>query len=117
MNIVELELDKTLADFEIQDWIDNVFSVQYPEIKAKIKYGCSGLCHKNKDDEPVLINKMKSHSETNKKKFFEMVEIIEYLVDSLKQEGIDLSEEGSATDGYKVYQKIKSLIAERDNWS
>jgi len=37
MNIVELELDETLADFEIQDWIDNVFSVQYPDIKAKIK--------------------------------------------------------------------------------
>lgn len=37
MNIVELELDETLADFEIQDWIDNVFSVQIPEIKAKIK--------------------------------------------------------------------------------
>lgn len=50
MNIVELELDETLADFEIQDWIDNVFSVQYPEIKAKIKHGCSGFCHKNKDD-------------------------------------------------------------------
>ena len=50
MNLVELELDETLADFEIQDWIDNVFSVQYPEIKAKIKHGCSGLCHKNKDD-------------------------------------------------------------------
>jgi len=50
MNIVELELDETLADFEIQDWIDNVFSVQYPEIKAKIKHGCSGLCHKHKDE-------------------------------------------------------------------
>lgn len=47
MNIVELELDETLADFEIQDWIDNVFSVQYPEIKAKIKHGCSGLCNKD----------------------------------------------------------------------
>ena len=48
MNIVELELDETLADFEIQDWIDNVFSVQFPEIKAKIKHGCSGICHKDK---------------------------------------------------------------------
>ena len=63
MNIVELELDETLADFEIQDWIDNVFSVQYPEIKAKIKHGCSGLCHKNKDEwhtpeeEPVPFGK------------------------------------------------------------
>ena len=48
MNIVELELDETLADFEIQDWIDNVFSVQFPEIKAKIKHGCSGICNKDK---------------------------------------------------------------------
>ena len=46
MNLVELELDETLADFEVQDWIDNVFSVQYPDIKARIKKGCSGLCHK-----------------------------------------------------------------------
>lgn len=37
MNIVELKLDETLADFEIQDWIDNVFNKQYPEIEAKIK--------------------------------------------------------------------------------
>lgn len=46
MNLVELELDETLADFEVQDWIDNVFSVQYPGVKARIKKGCSGLCHK-----------------------------------------------------------------------
>ena len=46
MNIVELELDETLADFEIQDWIDNVFSVQYPDIKATLKHECSGLCKK-----------------------------------------------------------------------
>ena len=46
MNLVELELDETLTDFEVQDWIDNVFSVQYPDIKARIKKGCSGLCHK-----------------------------------------------------------------------
>lgn len=46
MNLVELELDETLADFEVQDWIDNVFSVQYPDVKARIKKGCSGLCHK-----------------------------------------------------------------------
>ena len=25
MNLVELELDETLTDFEVQDWIDNVF--------------------------------------------------------------------------------------------
>jgi len=37
MNKVELILDETLADFEIQDWIDNVFSIQYPDIKATIK--------------------------------------------------------------------------------
>ena len=46
MNLVELELDETLADFEVQDWIDNVFSVQYPDVKARIKKGCCGLCHK-----------------------------------------------------------------------
>lgn len=46
MNLVELELDETLADFEVQDWIDNVFSVQYPDVRARIKKGCSGLCHK-----------------------------------------------------------------------
>lgn len=46
MNLVELELYETLADFEVQDWIDNVFSVQYPDVKARIKKGCSGLCHK-----------------------------------------------------------------------
>ena len=46
MNLVELELDETLADFEVQNWIDNVFSVQYPDVKARIKKGCSGLCHK-----------------------------------------------------------------------
>ena len=46
MNLVELELDETLADFEVQDWIDNVFSVQYPYVKARIKKVCSGLCHK-----------------------------------------------------------------------
>ena len=46
MNLVELELDETLTDFEVQDWIDNVFSIQYPDIKARIKKGCSGLCHK-----------------------------------------------------------------------
>lgn len=46
MNLVELELDETLADFEVQDWIDNVFSVQYPDVKARIKKGCNGLCHK-----------------------------------------------------------------------
>ena len=46
MNLVELELDETLADFEVQDWIDNVFSVQYPDVKARIKKGCSGICHK-----------------------------------------------------------------------
>lgn len=63
MNIVELELDETLADFEIQDWIDNVFSVQYPEIRAKIKHGCSGLCKKDKidwhtpEEEPVPFGK------------------------------------------------------------
>lgn len=66
MNLVELELDETLADFEVQDWIDNVFSVQYPDVKARIKKVCSGLCHKKdewhyikdkkpKDNEYVLI--------------------------------------------------------------
>ena len=45
MNLVELELDETLADFEVQDWIDNVFSVQYPDVKARIKKGCNGQCH------------------------------------------------------------------------
>lgn len=43
-NIVELNLDDTLADFEVQDWIDNVFSVQYPYIQATIKKGCQGNC-------------------------------------------------------------------------
>lgn len=62
MNIVELELDETLADFEIQDWIDNVFSVQFPDIKAKIKKGCSGLCQKKEEwhtseEEPVPFEK------------------------------------------------------------
>lgn len=55
-----------------------------------------------------LITKMISHSETNKEKFFEMVEIIEYLVDSLKQEGIDLSEEGFDTDG-RAYQWLTMI--------
>ena len=49
MNLVELELDETLADFEVQDWIDNVFSVQYPNVKARIKKGCSGLCNKKNE--------------------------------------------------------------------
>ena len=49
MNLVELELDETLADFEIQDWIDNVFSVQYPDVKARIKNGCSGHCQKKNE--------------------------------------------------------------------
>lgn len=39
---VELKLDETLARFEVQDWIDNVFSVQFPDIEAKIKTGCQG---------------------------------------------------------------------------
>lgn len=56
MNIVELELDETLADFEIQDWIDNVFSVQYPEIPAKIKHGCSGVCSRHKDNWQYVKN-------------------------------------------------------------
>ena len=46
MNLVELELDETLADFEVQDWIDNIFSVQFPDIKANIKKGCNSLCQK-----------------------------------------------------------------------
>ena len=49
MNLVELELDETLADFEIQDWIDNVFSVQYPDVRARIKKGCSGHCQKKNE--------------------------------------------------------------------
>ena len=49
MNLVELELDETLADFEVQDWIDNVFSVQYPDVKARIKKGCSGHCQKKNE--------------------------------------------------------------------
>ena len=44
MNKVELILDETLADFEIQDWIDTDFSIQYPDIKATIKKGCQGNC-------------------------------------------------------------------------
>lgn len=44
MNIVELKLDETLADFEIQDWIDNVFNKQFPGIEAKIKKVCNGTC-------------------------------------------------------------------------
>lgn len=39
MNKVELILDETLADFEIQDWIDTDFSIHYPDIKATIKKG------------------------------------------------------------------------------
>ena len=59
MNLVELELNETLTDFEVQDWIDNIFSVQYPDIKARIKKSCSGLCHKKdewhyvKDELPI----------------------------------------------------------------
>lgn len=41
---VELKLDETLARFEVQDWINDVFSVQFPDIEAKIKTGCQGNC-------------------------------------------------------------------------
>ena len=62
-NIVELNLDDTLADFEVQDWIDNVFSVQYPYIQATIKKGCQGNCgDKYKEENERLkqqIEKMK----------------------------------------------------------
>ncbi len=66
MNIVELELDETLADFEIQDWIDNVFSVQFPEVKAKIKHGCNGVCQK-KDEWHEIESKISSKREISKK--------------------------------------------------
>ena len=63
-NIVELNLDDTLADFEVQDWIDNVFSVQYPYIQATIKKGCQGNCgDKYKEENEQLktqIEKMKN---------------------------------------------------------
>ena len=39
---VELKINSTLARFEVQYWIDNVFSVQFPDIEAKIKTGCQG---------------------------------------------------------------------------
>ena len=63
-NIVELNLDDTLADFEVQEWIDNVFSVQYPYIQATIKKGCQGNCgDKYKEENEQLkqqIEKMKA---------------------------------------------------------
>lgn len=62
MNLVELELDETLADFEVQDWIDNVFSVQYPDVKARIKKGCSGLCHKKDEWHYVKDGVLPNHS-------------------------------------------------------
>lgn len=49
MKRVILTLDETLADFEIQDWIDNVFSIQYPDIKAEIYRGCGEICKGNKN--------------------------------------------------------------------
>jgi hypothetical protein len=59
MNKVELILDETLADFEVQDWIDNVFSVQYPDIQATIKKGCQGNCgDKYKEENEQLKQKL-----------------------------------------------------------
>lgn len=70
MNKVELILDETLADFEIQDWIDNVFSIQYPDIKATIKKGCQGNCG----------DKYREENEQLKKELFEAIEIMHRLI-------------------------------------
>lgn len=56
-NIVELNLDDTLAYFEVQDWIDNVFSVQYPYIQATIKKGCQGNCGDKYKEENEQLKK------------------------------------------------------------
>lgn len=72
MNKVELILDETLADFEIQDWIDNVFSIQYPDIKATIKKGCQGNCG----------DKYREENEQLKKELFEAIEIMHRLISS-----------------------------------
>lgn len=72
MNKVELILDETLADFEIQDWIDNVFSIQYPDIKATIKKGCQGNCG----------DKYREENEQLKKELFEAIQIMHRLIGS-----------------------------------
>ena len=70
MNKVELILDETLADFEIQEWIDTVFSIQYPDIKATIKKGCQGNCG----------DKYREENEQLKKDLFEAIEIMHRLI-------------------------------------
>lgn len=72
MNKVELILDETLADFEIQDWIDTDFSIQYPDIKATIKKGCQGNCG----------DKYREENEQLKKELFEAIEIMHRLISS-----------------------------------
>lgn len=72
MNKVELILDETLADFEIQEWIDTVFSIQYPDIKATIKKGCQGNCG----------DKYREENEQLKKELFEAIEIMHRLISS-----------------------------------
>lgn len=57
MNKVELELDETLSSFEVQDWIDNVFHLRFPDIKATIKKSCSGHCVKELEKEIEAMKK------------------------------------------------------------
>lgn len=55
---------------KIQDWIDNVFSIQYPDIKATIKKGCQGNCG----------DKYREENEQLKKDLFEAIEIIHRVI-------------------------------------
>ena len=80
-NIVELNLDDTLADFEVQDWIDNVFSVQYPYIQATIKKGCQGNCG----------DKYKEENEQLKQQIEKMKQDVEELKDSSFDAGMFLA--------------------------
>ena len=91
-NIVELNLDDTLADFEVQDWIDNVFSVQYPYIQATIKKGCHGNCgdkYKEENEELRLQN--------------------QNLVVMLEQERTLRSEEKSLQEICRLEQQIEKM--------
>lgn len=141
MKIVELKLDETLTDFEIQDWIDNVFNKQYPEIEAKIKKGCNGTCgnanriKELENDRHELLEKIKAIKEVlNIEEIYRLKKENADLIDKLNMQNQRLNElkkeneelkalnglheatiEGQLKDRVQVikeYEYLKSVIAD-----
>lgn len=77
---VELKLDETLARFEVQNWIDKVLSVQFPDIEAKIKSGCQGC-----NDSLKEIAKWKKGQEILEQRMYNILEEAEKFEKENKQ--------------------------------